>query len=393
MANKLWRVGKEETQYIEEAINNGLTGAATEKLEKRFAAKFGVNYAIAVNSGTSALHCAVAGLKINPGDEIIVPPLTFAATAFAPLYVGAVPVFADVDPLTFNIAPESILKKITKRTKAIITVSLYGLPPEMDRIMAIADEYSLKVIEDNAQCVFGKYKGRIAGTLGDVSIFSFQRSKHLTSGDGGMVITNDESIAERVRKIGDLGYRTLRAESGTHVNCKDSLQQPEFKRHEYLGYNFRMPEICSAMMLAQLDKLDALVLKRMTIANLYKEAVAGCDWLVPQHTPKEIIHSYWAFVLRIDEENSGISWKEFRRAFLEEGGEPFYGAWSLTYLEPAFEGKVFSEHNIKYNKGLCPVAESLQPYLIQLKTNFESLEYAMKQADALARTIRKLERK
>jgi perosamine synthetase len=257
----------------------------------------------------------------------------------------------------------------------------------MDEIMAIARKYNLKVIEDNAQCVYGKYKGKLAGTIGDISIFSFQRSKHLTSGDGGMITTNDEALAEKVRKFSDLGYVTLKASSGTHLVAKEELQQPGFKRHQFAGYNFRMPEVCAAMMLAQLDKLDMLIAKRIQIANLYSQALEGCDWLIPQKTPKGLTHSYWCFTVRIDTEKSGVSWQDFRQSFRKEGGEPFYGAWSLTYLEPALEGTEFPEHKIKYVKGLCPVAESIQPYLIQLKTNFQSLDYAKKQADILAKTI------
>ncbi len=197
MSNKLWRVGAEELNYVQQAIEGGLTGEFTKIFEARFAKKFGAEYAIALNSGTSALHAAVAALGIKEGDEVIVPPMTFIATAFAPLYVGAVPVFADVDPQTFIIDPEDIRRKITPRTKAIITVSLYGLSPEMDQIMEIAKQYGLKVIEDNAQCVFGRYKGQVVGSFGDISIFSLQRSKHLTSGDGGVAIINDEKTAEK----------------------------------------------------------------------------------------------------------------------------------------------------------------------------------------------------
>jgi len=389
MHSRLWRVGKEELKYIKKAINNGLTGAMTSELETRFAEKFGVNYAIAVNSGTSALHCAVEGIGIQPEDEIIVPPLTFMSTAFAPLYAGAIPVFADVDPSTFNIDPDSILKKITDRTKAIIVVSLYGLPAEMDRIMSIAKKYNLRVIEDNAQCVFGRYKGKIAGTIGDVSIFSLQRSKHLTAGGGGMIVTNDKILAERMRKFSDLGYTTLKAKSGAHGLCKEKLQQPDFKRHESLGYNFRMSEVCAAMTLAQVTKLEELVQKRIAIAQLYKEAISGCDWLIPQRTPAGVTHSYWTFAVKLNRNKNNVSWKEVCKVFLEEGGEPFYGAWSLSYLEPALEGKSFPGHNIKYCRGLCPVAESLQPYIIQFKTNFENLSFAVKQTDTLKRTIKR----
>jgi len=149
MSKKLWRVGAEELEYVRQAIEGGLTGKFTKKFEARFAEKFGVAYAISVNSGTSALHTAMLALDIGPGDEVIVPPLTFIATAYAPLYVGAVPIFADVDPDTFNIDPYEIEAKITPRTKAISTVSLYGLPPDLDKIERIAKKYNLKIIEDN----------------------------------------------------------------------------------------------------------------------------------------------------------------------------------------------------------------------------------------------------
>ncbi|MFA7677417.1 MAG: DegT/DnrJ/EryC1/StrS family aminotransferase [Candidatus Omnitrophota bacterium] len=392
MASNLWRINKQELQRLEQVINAGFTGEFTAELERKFSDKFGSKYAIAVNSGTSALHAAVAALGLGPGDEVLAPPLTFAASGFSPLYVGAVTVFSDVDRETFNIDPDCLEKNITEKTKAIITVSLYGLVPEMDKIMAIAKKHNLKVIEDNAQCVFGKYKGRIAGTIGDISIFSFQRSKHLTTGDGGMILTDDEFLAEKARRFSDLGYVTLKASPGTHLISKDTLQQPEFKRHESIGYNFRMPEVCAAMALSQLDKLEMLLEKRKAIAEFYKQAIQGCDWLVPQKVPLQTVHSYWAYALCLDRSKTGVSWKQFREVFLKKGGEPFYGAWSLTYLEPALEGREFPGHNIKYCRGLCPVAESLQPNLIQLKTNFESLDYAKKQADILAETIKLLDR-
>src|SRR4030042_3139289 len=177
---KLWRIGEEELKYIKGAIEGGLKGGFNKRLEEEFAKKFGVNFAISVNSGNSALHCALFACDVKPGDEVIVPPLTFASPVFAAIYLGAVPVFADIDPETFNIDPKDIERKITKKTKAIIPVSLYGLPTDIDSIMSIARKNNLKVIKDNAECMLGKYKGRIAGTVGDMSIFSFERSKHLT---------------------------------------------------------------------------------------------------------------------------------------------------------------------------------------------------------------------
>jgi len=390
MSKSLWRVGELELSYIKEAIENGLTGDFTKKFETRFAEKLESKYAISVNSGTSALHTAMLALGIGPGDEVIVPPLTFIATSYAVLYVGATPIFSDINPGTFNIEPDFIEAKITPRTKAIITVSLYGLVPEMDKIMDIAKRNNLKVLEDNAQCVLGKYNDQLVGTFGDISIFSLQRSKHLTTGDGGVIITNDDHLAEKCRKFADLGYRTLTANSITNEDIKDKIQQPDYKRHELIGFNFRLPEVCAAMGLAQLEKIDSLVQKRIDIAKLYLDVVEGCEWLKPQVAPSKALHSYWAFTLKLESEICGISWTKFRECFIKNGGKSFYGSWSVSYLEPSLLGLKFPSSNLEYKKGLCPVAESIQPSLIQLKTNFETMDIAKKQASILSETINEL---
>ncbi|OGZ18335.1 MAG: histidine kinase [Candidatus Nealsonbacteria bacterium RBG_13_38_11] len=386
---KLWRIGKEELKYIKEAIKGGLKGEFNKKLEEEFAKKFGVNFAVSVNSGNSALHCALYACGVKEGDEVIVPPLTFASPALTTLCLKAVPVFADVDPETFNIDPIDIERKITSKTKAIVTVSLYGLPTDIDKIMLIAKKNNLKVVEDNAECFMGKYQGRLAGTVGDMSIFSFERSKHLTCGSGGMIITNDEKLAEKTRKFSILGYSTLSAKQDSFKTSLDVVQHPSFKRHEILGFNYRLPEVCAAMVLAQLEKADKLIEMRQKIAELYSKAIEGCSWLVPQKTPAGFVNAYWTYVLKLD--TSKVAWEKFRQTFLELGGERYYGTWSVNYLEPVFEGLEFPENNMKYEKGLCPVAEELQPRLIQLKTNFGDIKYAELQASILKRTIEKLD--
>ncbi len=390
MSKKLWRVDNSELGYVKRAIDSGLTGEFTKNFEVKFAEKFDSEYAIAVNSGTSALHVAMLALGIKAGDEVIVPPLTFIATAYAVLYVGAIPIFADIDPDTLNIDPKRIEEKITHRTRAIITVSIYGLPPEMDAIVKIAEKHKLKIVEDNAQCVLGKYNGKIAGTIGDISIFSMQRSKHLTSGDGGVVVTSNQNLAEKCRKYADLGYRTLTAKPITNEDIKDTIQQPDYKRHELIGYNFRMPEVCAAMGISQLDKVDGLVQMRVEIASLYAEVIKECDWLTQQLVADNIQHSYWCYTLKLDTSKKNVSWHDFRECFMANGGENFYGAWSLSYLEPSLLGMKFSDIDLEYKEGLCPVAESIQPNLIQLKTNFENIFYAKGQAKALSKTIEEL---
>jgi len=390
MSKKLWRVGQKELEYTKEAIDSGLTGIMNERLEKKFSEKFGVRYAIGVNSGTSALHCCLAAIRIGPGDEVIVPPLTFASPAFAVLYLGGVPVFADIDSDTFTIDPNEIKKKMTPQTKAIIPVALYGLPADMDPIMEIAEDHNLFVIEDCAQCYLGKYKGRLAGTIGDMAVFSFERSKHMTTGNGGMIITNNEELAEGARKFSILGYSTLKAGAYESKPPKEVIQDPNFIRHLFVAPNYRLPEVCAAIALAQLEKLDEFVKKRVEIAKHYSEAVQDCGWLKPQKTPEGFVNSYWTYAMKLEGESKGISWYRFRKMYLEEGGDPFYAAWKLTYLEPALRGMEFKENNIKYEKGLCPIAEEMQPKLIQLKTNYGSMKYAKEQASALKRTIKKL---
>lgn len=381
----LWRVGEEEIRYLNDTINEGFKGKYTRRFEEQFSKTFGVDYSIAVNSGTSALHTALLALDVKPGDEVIVPPLTFIATAYSVLYCGAVPVFADIDKDTFNISPKSIEEKITKKTKGIIVVSLYGLPAEMDEVMKIAEKNNLFVLEDNAECILGKYKGKIVGTIGNASIFSFQRSKHLTTGDGGMIITNNVNTAEKCRKFSDLGYRALTAKPLTNEDIKDKIQHHTYKRHELIGYNYRMPELCAAVGLAQLDKIDYLLERRIKSAKAYQKAIVNCSWLIPQKTPHYMENSFWTFAVILD--TDAVSWDNFRKTFLGFGGEKFYGAWSLSYLEPALYDKTFANDRKPYREGLCPVAENIQPRIIQLKTNFESDHEISHQCEVLQKTI------
>ena len=191
MTDKAWRFGKEELRYVKEVLESGL-GASTEgtmnqRLERAFADRFGVRYGITHNSGTSTLHACLAAAGVGPGDEVISPALTVISNAFVTLHQNAVPVFADIDPETFNMDPEDVRRKITPRTKAIMPVHLYGLPCDMAPIIALAEEHDLVVIEDAAQCFLGKYHGRLAGTIGHLASFSFENTKHMSTGDGGIV--------------------------------------------------------------------------------------------------------------------------------------------------------------------------------------------------------------
>lgn len=378
--NKLWRIGVEEKAEISKCLSSGLNGSTTKKFEVAFAKKFKSKYAISLNSGTSALHVALLAFGVKRKDEVIVPPLSFIATAYAPLYCGATPVFADIDKETFNIDPKDIINKITSRTKAIIAVSLYGLPANLDKIKKIANKHNIKLLEDNAECIYGKCNNKSIGTFGDISIFSFQRSKHLTTGDGGMLITNNKDLAQKSRKYADLGYRRLTAESISNEDIKSSIQHFSYKRHELVGYNYRMPDICAAIGIAQLAKLNMLVKKRIQIAKILINILKKYNWIKVQKIPKNYESSFWTVSFLIIKNEINI-WDKFRNKFIEFGGDPFYGAWALSYNEPSF---LNINKNIKKN---CKNANQIQNKIIQLKTNYKTLQEAKKQSKILKKTL------
>jgi len=391
------RITDLERAYVKEVLDTDFRtsggGIMTARLEKAFADRFDSRFAISFTNGTATMHAVLAAAGIGRGDEVIVPPLTMAATSFAVCHAGATPVFADIDPEMWTIDPDSIRDVLTPNTRAIIPVSIYGLSPDLDPIMEIADEHGLLVLEDDAQCFLGYYRDRIVGSIGHASSFSFQSSKHMTSGEGGMVITDDEELAQRVRRINSLGYGAVGAAAGEGKITKDMIQSPDYERHVSIGWNYRMPELCAAVALGQLERLETIVANRIEVAGLFARAVDGVEWLVPQKTPDGYLHSYWSYVVRLDRDDD-ISWHDFRRKYLELGGDRYYGAWQLTYLEPAFRDPDPSlnigdnNHSRTYAKGLCPVAERIQPYLMQFKTNYLDMDYAGRNAEILAETIR-----
>ena len=308
-----------------------------------------------------------------------------ASTAWVVLQAQATPVFADIDPYTWTIDPQSVAERLTPRTKAIIPVAIYGLSPDMDPLLELAARHQLFVLEDDAQCFLGTYKGRLVGTLGHAASFSFQSSKHMTSGEGGMIITGDANLAHDIRRYSSLGYAAVGASKGKIT--KDVIQDPAYERHASIGYNYRMPELCATVALGQLERLETLVSLRVQSAQLYAQAVAGCRWLLPQALPDGYGHSYWTYVVRLDDQVD-FTWQDFRAKYLECGGERFYGAWQLTYLEPALRGRQLNAtQSQQFERGLCPTAEAIQPRLIQFKTNYFDRDQAAQQADALRQTI------
>jgi len=395
------RIGQKEREYVLEVLDSQFRASAgsnmTNRLEKAFADRIGVKYAIAHVNGTATMHSALVAAGVGAGDEVIVPALTMASTSLVVLHANAVPVFVDIDPNTFNIDPSDIRRKITPYTKAIIPVALYGLSPDMDQIMDIAGEHKLAVIEDDAECFLGYYKGKIVGTMGHMASFSFQSSKHLTCGEGGMVTTNDEALANKIRRFNSLGYAGVGAAKGKIT--KDDIQDPAYARHVSLGFNYRLPELCSAVALAQVERMDELVEMRKAIANMYSEAVSGCSWLTPQEVPEGCVHSYWTYVLKLETDLVDFSWYDFRKKYVGSSGDGIYAAWKVNYLEPIFKKRCFYPKGCptqcslykgvlqRHEPGLCPNAEMVQQKLLQFKTNYMDEATAKGRAETLARTI------
>ena len=400
------RVGELDRQYIEELFSVGFHNSDKSRMvsrfEKAFAEKFGVKVALACSNGTATMHACLIAAGIGPGDEVIVPTLTMASTAFVVLQCFAVPVFADIDPRSFTISVEDIKRKITPFTKAIIPVSIFGQPCDIDPIMEIAKLHDLVVIEDNAQCFLSKYKDSYSGTRSHAGSFSFQGSKHMTtSGEGGMVVTNDEDYADRIRKASALGYAGISSKPGSITIPRDVRQDPDFKRHEGFGYNYRMPSICAALGLGQLARLDSLVEARRIVAYEYQQVLEGCNWIVALEELPETESSQWAFATRLDPEKTDVDFRMFRKKFIENGGDGLYSCWCPVHLEPVFQkmnfyGSAYCAPNFhplykgsvkSYNVGDCPVTEEFQPHMMLFKTSFTTYEKTLQQAEALRKTV------
>lgn len=389
-----------ELEYLSKVLEgeswSATGGSWTIGLEQAFSKRIGTRYGVAFNSGTSTLHAALEAVGVGPGDEVISPALTVIMDSTATFHANAVPVYCDVDEDTFNLDPAKLEALITPKTKAIIAVALYGLSPDYDRILAIAKKHNIAVIEDNAQAVLSTYKGKTLGTIGDIASFSFENTKHISCGEGGMILTDSEEYAEKCRKLGGHGFKNLRAEDGRVRLNADMFQNPAYKRHDSLGWNYRMPEFTAAVAFAQLERVDTLVQMRKDSAKIFIDAIGDCDFLIPQKEPEGYENTYYSLGVRyLGEEKRGVSWADFRKEYVEMGGDGYYGAWSVPYLEPVISERVFAKRlpsvyeNVSYHEGLCPVAEKVQKQIMQMKTNYRDIELAKQKADVLARLIRK----
>ncbi len=334
-----------------EAGENFLGGKKIKEFESNFANYLGVKYAVSFNSATSALHAAVVATGVKPGEEVIVPPYTFTSTATSVLMHNAIPVFADVQNDIFCIDPKSIEERITDLTRAIIPVHLFGHSAEMDEIISLARKHNLKVIEDCAQAAGGKYKGHNVGTIGDCGIFSFQETKAISTGEGGMLVTNDENIAQVARMVRNHGEAIL-----------ENQKQRTYKT-EFLGWGYRMTELEAALGIAQLSKLDKANIHRNKLADYVTKRIRSIEGL--EHIKREYVyHAYWFYAILFSEERAGITRNQFVTALNAEGIPFGQGYVKPLYLNPIYhESKPFAYKFYKgsalYEKGICPVTEKL----------------------------------
>jgi perosamine synthetase len=287
--------GEDEWQAVRESIMSGwLTqGPKVRQFEENFAVKHEVNHALAVTSCTTGLHLALAAMGVGPGDEVIVPAFTWIATANVVLYCGATPVFVDVSTQTFNIDPGQVASKVTDKTKAIIPVHLFGLCADMDAIEAVIPK-SVKILEDAACAAGAKYKDRYAGTLGDVASFSFHPRKSITTGEGGMVTTQDKSLFALMDQMRNHGATI--SEEQRHHGPKPYIL-PDFN---LLGFNYRMTDLQGSIGLVQLDKLDSFIDERSKWASWYRDQLSGIDWLILPQEPENGRHGWQSFVTYVD---------------------------------------------------------------------------------------------
>ena len=362
-------MGKEERDAVDKVMDSGilsefiansgdkfLGGPKVKELERAFCKRFGAKHAITVNSATTALHTAVAACGMGPGDEVLVSPYTMVASASAILMNGAVPVFVDIDQDTYTMNPEEIEKWITPNTKGILTVNIFGLPSNLPRIMEIAKKHHLYVIEDNAQAPGATINGQETGTIADIGVFSLNYHKVIHSGEGGVLLTNNDDLAYRCQLIRNHGEVAL-----DETNNMDTVA---------LGNNYRMSELHAAIGIEQLKKLDDFLVMRRKLAERLTAGLAEYDGLKEVIIPSGYTHSYYIYPIQYNEKVWGISRERFADAMKSEGFPLGVGYVKPIYLMNLYKHKhVYNQTQYpfslikspaqEYKKGICPVVEKM----------------------------------
>ncbi|MFC1884984.1 UDP-4-amino-4,6-dideoxy-N-acetyl-beta-L-altrosamine transaminase [Thermodesulfobacteriota bacterium] len=327
------------------------TGPRVSDFEEAVADYVGVKYAVAVNSGTAALHCSMYALGIDDGDEVIVPPMTFAATANCIVYQKGVPVFADVDPNTLLIDPEGIEEKIGLRTKAIVAVDYAGHPCNYEKLKYIAKKNNMSLISDGCHALGAEYKKEKVGTLADMTVFSFHPVKHITTGEGGMIVTNDSEYRDRMRRFRNHGIKS------DYVK-RDAMGSWVYEIDE-LGFNYRITDIQCALGISQLKKLEGFLKRRREIAELYNVLLLDIPTIRPLEVKEEVSHAYHLYVIRAEFSSIGADKAHFFSALRGKG----IGV-NVHYIPVHFHP--FYRRHFNTGPGLCPVAEKAYEQIITL---------------------------
>lgn len=363
-------LGQEEQIAVQKVMETGVLsqflgcwhddfygGEKVQEFEAACTDYFCVKHAISVNSWTSGLIVAIGALNIEPGDEIIVSPWTMSASATAILHWNAIPIFADIDRRTFNLDPNSVRQNITNKTRAIMAVDIFGQSADMDELRKIADEYDLKIISDTAQAPGAKYADKFAGTLADIGGYSLNYHKHIHTGEGGVIVTNNDRLAERMRLIRNHAEAVL-------------LDRPELPLNNMLGYNFRLGEIESAIGIEQLKKLPHIIQTRQSLAQQLTQGLQNLKGLTTPYIHPKCTHVYYVFALIFNAQEAGCSRADVIAALSAEGIH-ISDCYQNIHLLPMYQKKQaygsqgfpwnqpFTRQDICYEKGICPVAEEL----------------------------------
>jgi dTDP-4-amino-4,6-dideoxygalactose transaminase len=353
-------VGPAERQAVAEVLDSGVLsafvgewgdafwgGPRVRAMEAAWRERYGARHAVSMNSATSALYAAVAAAGIGPGDEVVVSPYTMSASATCVLVNGAVPVFADIEPETFGLDPDSVRERITPRTKAIVVVDLFGCPARLEEVSSIAEEHGLTVIEDAAQAPGALYHGRPAGTIGHIGVFSLNYHKTIQCGEGGVAVTDDERLAERLALVRNHGEAVVGAMGSPHADL--------------MGFNYRLGELEEAIATAQLGRLEELTEPRIAHADRISSALAELDGLIPPAVPDGLRHVYYVHAIRIDETALGVSRAAFAAALRAEGIPVVEGYVAPLYRQPIYRERAapLGLGEADYSDGICPVTERL----------------------------------
>jgi len=368
------RFGAEELEQLREALEQGTlfywSGNKVKAFTRKFAEMYGKKHCVATSSGTAALHVALGAVGVTEGDEVIVSPITDMGSLVGILFQNAIPVFADLDPHTYNMTAASIEACITDKTRAIMVVHLAGNPSDMDAIMEVARRHNVKVVEDCAQSYLSYAKGRLSGTQGDIGCFSLNEFKHISTGDGGMLITDDDTLFERAARFADKNYN------------RHATTVAEMRAVPYLAPNYRMTELQGAVAIAQLDRLPGICAIHTHHGDRITNGIQNLPGIHPHKVRAGDVCSYWFYMLRLNEKLAGVDAVTFADALIAEGipsqqgyipscvygYDMFQNLSAYQGTHAPFDSKYYGRP-VSYPPGLCPNAEEILRTAVKININ------------------------